>query len=384
MIDEPLYILALLGASVAIAEVLARRTPLRHAGTALVVILVTAVLANVGLLPTATGEVPVYSAIFKDVAWIALFFLLLRVHLRSVLRAGSSMIALFLIGALGTMAGALIALWIVGGERLGAQATILAGMYTGTYTGGSANFVAIASQYQVTDGTLLAVANTVDAAMTTLWMAVTLILPRFFGRKTAAPSASQTGAALKLAAEIEDDTETVHPIDVGLLLFAGASAVWFSERAASWAEAKLGVSVPGILILTTLALVLAQLPAVGRLRGARLLGMFGVYLFLAVIGALCDLRALVHSGALGLALLAFVTVVFLVHGVVTFGATALFRLDPAIAAVASQANIGGGTTALALARSLGRSDLVLPGILVGSVGTALGTYLGVAVIALLS
>ncbi len=45
-------------------------------------------------------------------------------------------------------------------------------------------------------------------------------------------------------------------------------------------------------------------------------------------------------------------------------------------AVASQANIGGGTSALALARSLNRPDLVLPAILIGSLGLALGTYLG--------
>ena len=38
-----------------------------------------------------------------------------------------------------------------------------------------------------------------------------------------------------------------------------------------------------------------------------------------------------------------------------------------------------GTSALALAKSLGRGDLVLPGILAGSLGTALGTFAGFAV-----
>ena len=47
--------------------------------------------------------------------------------------------------------------------------------------------------------------------------------------------------------------------------------------------------------------------------------------------------------------------------------------------VASQAGVGGGTSALALARSLGRPDLTAPGILAGALGTALGTYLGFAV-----
>ena len=59
-----------------------------------------------------------------------------------------------------------------------------------------------------------------------------------------------------------------------------------------------------------------------------------------------------------------------------FGVARLFKVDLAIAAVTSQANVGGGTSALALARSLGRDDLVLPAVLVGSLGTALGTFVG--------
>ena len=134
------------------------------------------------------------------------------------------------------------------------------------------------------------------------------------------------------------------------------------KLAAGWIEGAVGWAFPPVLILTTLALVLAQAGVGKRLRGGRMLGMFGVYLFLAVIGALCDVGALREIGSLGVSLSVFVVVVVLVHGAVIFGAAAVLRLPPEVAAVASQANVGGGTSALALARSLGRADLVLPAI----------------------
>jgi uncharacterized membrane protein len=110
--------------------------------------------------------------------------------------------------------------------------------------------------------------------------------------------------------------------------------------------------------------------------------MVAVYLFLAVIGAFCDLEALSELGRLGFALLAFATLTVLVHGAAVLATARLFRLDLAGAAVASQANIGGSTSALALAKSLGREDLLVPGILLGSIGNAVGTYLGFLAVAL--
>jgi uncharacterized membrane protein len=101
-----------------------------------------------------------------------------------------------------------------------------------------------------------------------------------------------------------------------------------------------------------------------------------VYVFLAVIGAFCDLRRLAELGRLGLVLFGFAGVLVLVHGAVTFGVARLLRMDLDAAAIASQANVGGAGTALALARSLGRNDLALPAVLIGSLGTAIGTFLG--------
>jgi uncharacterized membrane protein len=385
--SDPLFVLAVLAACVVVAEVLARRPGIRHLGTAMVVIVVTGVVANVGVIPTSGGEHPVYAFLFQEGAWMAIFWLLLQVDLRRVWRAGATAIGLFALAAAGTAAGALVASWLLGGAGAPAFDRALAGMFTATYIGGSANFMALASHYQVNDGVLLASANAVDAGMTTLWMAVTIALPRLIGRRrpppeTTAADADRAGSSSD--AIVAQDTEAVHPVDLGILVAGAAGAVWLSRELAARSQDLVGLQVPGILILTTLALLLAQIPVVGRLRGSRLLGLFGVYMFLATIGALCDAQALHASGELGLALLAFAAVLLAVHAFILFGAALIFRLDIDVAALASQASIGGSSSALALARSLGRSDLILPGILIGALGTASGTYVGLWVASLLA
>ena len=52
--------------------------------------------------------------------------------------------------------------------------------------------------------------------------------------------------------------------------------------------------------------------------------------------------------------------------------------------VASQASIGGPSTALALATALGRAELALPAVAIGLLGYLLGTYLGLLAAVLLA
>ncbi len=382
--SQPVWVVAVLAAAVAASEWLGRHTPLRHLGSALLVIVLAAVAANVGLIPSVTDGSPVYDGIFRYLGPLAIFWLLLRVHLASVLRAGGPMVGLFLLGAAGTFAGALVGIHAVGGARVfGALHGPLAGMYVGTYVGGSINFNAVALEYDVVrHGGLYAGAAVVDNAATTLWMAATVVLPRLLTRRTDPAPAAAAAAAAAPAGDAESERETASAAALGALLALGAAALWVSDAASAWAASGLGLRLPSILVLTTLALALAQIPAVQRLAGAALVGWFAVMLFLAAIGALCDVDALARLGHLAPALLGLVAVILLVHGVAVFGGAALLGLDPAVAAVASQANIGGSTSALALARSLERSDLALPGILVGALGNALGTYLGFLAVAL--
>ncbi len=378
MFNDPIFILAVLSLNVVVSEWLVHHTFCRHFGTALLVIVLTAAISNLGLIPTSSVGSPVYNGVFKYVAPLAIFWLLLQVNLRDILKAGVPMLGMFLIGAIGTIVGVLMAMWAVNGsESIGERYRAIGGMFVGTYVGGSVNFNALALHYGVArDGILYGATTAADNIMTAVWMVVTIALPRTLAavwpRRVYARIRNREDDVMT---GIDDDSETVRPLDLGLVLATGTAALWLSNIVAAFLENHV-IRVPAILILTTVALMLGQAPAVARLRGARLLGTFSVYLFLATIGACCDVAALGDIGRLGTILLIFVTVAVAFHGMITFGLGALLRVDPDMVAVASQANIGGGTSALALARSLGRADLVLPAILVGSLGYGVGTYLG--------
>ncbi|MCO6475135.1 MAG: DUF819 family protein [Phaeodactylibacter sp.] len=379
MLTSPLYVLTILCLLVVLSEWLVRHTALRGLGTALLVIVLTAVVANLGILPAGSSEerpVPAYEAVFAYLAPISIFWLLLRVNLRDVLAAGLPIVFLFIVGSLATTLGAVGGMWLVNGpQAIGPLYNAVGGMFVGTYTGGSINFNALALHYEVMrEGVLYGGSVAVDNILTTLWMVATLALPRllapFWPRKDSTINKSDEPTL-----GIEDDTEHLHPIDLGLTLALGMGALLASNLIADW-TATLGYTVPSIIIITIFALVIAQFPIAKRLKGAQALGMFSVYLFLAVIGAFCDIQALQSLGFLGLALFGFALTTVLVHGLATFGAARLMKMDLDMAAVASQANVGGGTSALALARGIGRNDLVLPAVLLGALGNALGTFLG--------
>jgi uncharacterized membrane protein len=250
-------------------------------------------------------------------------------------------------------------------------------MYTGTYIGGSINFNAVALHYGVSQqGGLFSAATVADNIITAIWVIATLTLPKILQKHFPRTN------SIKIEAEGADgdtnkfmsDVESVRPFDIAFLLFISLTGILL----ASFLN-KLIPQIPNILWLTTIALILAQLPMVNRLKGHKLLGLLGVYLFLAVIGAYCDLPALMKDGKLAIILMVFVTILVTIHGLITFGMGALLKQDWDIVSIASQANVGGSTSAMALSRSLNRSDLTLPGILVGALGNATGTYWGILI-----
>ena len=377
-VSEPLPVLALLLAVVLLSAWLGSLPYLRSLGGALIAILLGALLANAGAIPTPQRLPALYDPIFGPVTMGAIFLVLLEANIRAIRRAGAHMLFLFAAGALGVMLGVLAAAWLLPDMRamLGGGFDGVAAMLTGTYIGGSANFNALAIEYGIAArSTIFTATAVVDNVMTTAWILLTLALAPLlalsarFPRRLLAPPEAQSEPAPPF--------EGVISVALPLALAAGAIVVSTALTALT------GGAVPMVLVLTTLALAVAQLRFAERIRLARPLGMFGLYLFLTAVGCSADLRALVDARALGAMLFVFVAIIFLVHLAVLLLAGVLLRLDPDMIAIASTANIGGATTAIALAEVRRRDDLVLPGLLVGALGTALGTYAGFIVAGLL-
>lgn len=188
------------------------------------------------------------------------------------------------------------------------------------------------------------------------------------------PRALPVGESDEVAAIELEIPERTSVFDFSILLMLGLGSLFLSQLLSRFLPA-----IPYVLTLTTVALLLAQLPAVQRLGGAKVLGYFTVLIFLAVVGAYCDLGALIANGAVAGTLLAWVTAIVFLHAILLFTIGGVLKQDWAIIAVASNANIGGATSTGVLATAIGRGDLRLPGILAGSLGNALGTYAGLLV-----
>ena len=369
---NPVYVLAVLCLLVLLSVYSAKFKLGKKLGAALLVILYAAVLANLSLIPSASNSIPLYEGIFTYVAPISIFYLLLDVNLTTIKRAGAPMIVLFLIGSLATFAGILISWWVLTPESiLGDGGRIIAGMLAGTYTGGSINFNAIAIAYNFQEQSVLYAGTiAVDNVVTTLWIIITLAIPVVLRRIKKDRKISQ-----EIKEEGDSFTSAMDLTSLMWLLFLGISAFYLAELLSDAIP-----EIPSILTLSTLSIVLAQFKFIKRLNGSHYLGLYLVFLFLAVIGAYCEISAVAALKEIGLTLLLFAFLAVLLHGFLIILLGGMLYRDWDMVAIASQANIGGGTSAIALAESFERKELILPAILVGTLGNALGTYLGFLVV----
>jgi uncharacterized membrane protein len=376
LIHDPLLVAALIAGTTALAFWLDHRfATLSKVGAALMALFFGAVISNIGLVPQ---ESPVYGVIEGPVVSLAIVYLLLSVRLADLKHAGPMVVALFVVASFGTALGALVGALIFSGG-IGAVTWKLAGAFTGTYTGGSLNFAAVGRGLELPASTFSAAAAA-DAVTTGIWLGIVLMAPVVLARFAPGSAAADAAAPARPApnaATGEQPHSDPHPywtrvpvslFDLVLLAALGLGLL----VAARWLAQQIGL-VPEILWLTTIALVLAQLPRVRRLSGAEQLGNLGLHLFFVVIGVRSLFRAMLQVGP---EVFLYTLVVVAIHGIFLFFVGRLLKGTLPMIAVASSAAIGGPSTAMAVAVSRGWPALALPGIAVGLLGYALGNYAG--------
>ena len=377
--SNPIYVLTMLSLMVILSVYVGKtRIGKQLGGAALLVILFTAVIANFKFIPSASNSIELYDIIFKYIAPISIFYLLLNVNITSIKKAGLPMVGLFVLGSIATTIGILISWFLLSPQEiLGDDGKIIAGMLTGTYTGGSVNFNAIALEYGFQKkGFLYAGTIAVDNVVTAIWIMVTLAIPMFLNKIWNSNVKFKTKVGLNT--EEANNNDKIDSKSLAWLIFLGIGVYYISDIISENL-----IKIPSILILTTIGILLAQTKFISNIKGSQTLGLYLVYLFLAVIGAYCELSAVSQLQEVGATLLIFTSLAVLIHGLVFIFIGGLFYRDWEMISIASQANIGGGASAIALAESFDRKELILPAILVGSLGNALGTYLGFLVVYIL-
>jgi uncharacterized membrane protein len=373
-----LSIAALIAGATALAFWLDHKVPVASkVGASLLAIILGAILSNTGIVP---NESVVYRSIEGPVTSLAIVYLLLGVRLADLKQAGPGMLGLFLVAGIGTAIGAVAGALLFGGD-LGSSTWKLAGAFTGTYTGGSLNFAAVGRGLDLPASTFAA-ASAADAVTTGIWLAIVLAAPIWLVRRSSTDT-SESGEQTDRVDTVGDrglrETDP-HPfwgrvpislLDLVLLAAIGMAVLMAARLLARW----IGL-VPEILWLTTVALLLAQLPRIRNIHGAQQLGNLGLHLFFTVIGIRSLIGAMLQIGP---EVFYYTLVVVGIHGIFLFLVGRAFRGSVPMIAVVSQAAIGGPSTAMAVAVSRNWPALVLPGVAVGLLGYALGNYSGFGV-----
>ena len=326
---------------------------------AIIALIVAMVMANLGIIPTSC---PLYDDVIWGIAVpMGLPLLLLQCNLKSIGKLAGKMLGVFLIGAVGTALGALIAFFVLKGPY-SATGNVqdlagVAAMMTGSYIGGGVNFAAMASAHGLNGTDVAAAATVADNLLMALYFFVLIACAgsRFFLSKFAHPhidevaaGASKDDAATQAAAFWGRKEISLRDIAVD---FAYAIAVvWVSTIIAGIFSGMVPENPNAVMDfvgkffgsmyvwITTISVLVATFAnkQVSKMAGTQELGTYLIYLFLFVIGVPANIKTVITKSPLLLVLcfiMVCVNMLFCFVGAKLIGAS----LEDAI--IASNANI---------------------------------------------
>jgi len=385
VIQDPVLVFAYLAAVVALVFQVARWPALRPLFDRLPALVWTYFLpmlsTTAGILP---AESPVYRAIARYLLPASLSLLLLSSELKAIARLGRTALLVMTAGMAGVMLGG-IAGFLALRPWLPPDAWKAVGALVATWIGGSANLVAVANALDLSPE-LQGVLIIVDTVVAYTWMGFLISFAarqEAFDRWNKADRAAVEGVGARLASVVGKETRPPTVADmtlmVGLAVVLTAACLRIGTllppvgqvlNAFSWA----------IILLTTAALLLSLTP-LARLEqvGASTVGYAGFYLLLASVGAQGDLRKVLSHPQFVL----LGVIVIAVHAVFLFAALRLLRAPLFFLGAASQACVGGYSSA-PLVAAIYHPAMAPVGLLLAVLGNVVGTYLGLAVAQLLS
>ncbi len=308
-------------------------------------------------------------------AMILLF--LFKCDLRKIIKLGPKLLLTYAVSALSIVLGFVVS-YLVFQAALASEAWKALAALSGSWTGGSANMVAVQGILQAPEN-VFGYALIVDTVLYSVWLLLmfgSVSLSSRFNRWVGADTArldAQTGL---------DQHE--RPIDlvslmtlIGFSLFVSATADWVGEQLP-----EIGVVITSttwtILIVSVLGLIIAT-TRLGRTAGSSEVAMVMLYVLIGIIASGSDFASLTQAPLY----LVVGIVVLLVHLVIMVIYAKLTRTELFSLAVASTANIGGVASAPVVASAFNR-QLVPVGVLYALIGSFAGTFLGLTVAQILS
>ncbi len=245
----------------------------------------------------------------------------------------------------------------------------IAGLFTSTYIGGSVNYAALGEITGLKeDASFFSAATAADNLFSAVYLGLLALLPgwtwlakRFVPHSEEPPIAQAAEAPITAASLIIS-------LALALLIVTLGDALQGALELHGWRY----------VLITAIALAFATLfPGLARkLSGSFELGVGFSFVFFTAIAAGADIFAMIQVAPL---LIVLVLILLTVHLGITLGLGMIFKLSLPELITASNAAVLGATTAPALAATKGWNNLVTPGVLVGVLGYALGTFLGTVV-----
>lgn len=375
--DNHFSILAIVFTIVALCIYGERKRWFGNISGVLVTIMAAAVLASMGLLPSGSDKelsVPVYDFAFTYLIPFSIPLLLFNVQFKKIVRESGRLMAIFLIGAMGVMAGAMIAGTLI---DLGPNTYKLAAVYTATYTGGSVNFIAVGEIFDFLDDPLFAASIVVDNVITVFYIMFLFLMPKLGFLQKYFPAQDLSDEFIHETRKFNN--ERLFEQLAASLAISGvivAISMWFAPILERWLQTDLSLDV---LVITILVVAAANIfhKTLARLEEVAFqLGMYMLYVFLAVIGATCDIPTMFSSSP---KVLLFALIVLTIHLAVSLLGGKLLKFSLEEVSIASGANAGGVSISAPMAATFKMKKAVTPAVLIGIAGYVVGTFLGLAV-----